>query len=300
MNWNMDDVPMFASVVETGGFSAAADRLGISKSTISKAVTRLEQGLGMRLLERNSRNVRLTSEGEIFYREATLLLEQASNTNELMAGMAAEPSGKLVVALPMAFCREFVARHLPTFRQRYPSVDLDIVITSQPIDIIRERIDLAVVVGTLEDSELTARKLYQSHLVWVSSPNYLNTIQMPRTLEEIRSHIQICEKRYALQQFKVRIGEQHLTMDLKRGIYQVNDPLSVREALIHGGGISLLPIQYARQAINNGQLQQILENVEIESRVASLTAIYPTRRLLAKKTRLFLDFLIEICADFEQ
>ena len=144
MKWNIDDIPSFIAAVEQGGISAAASKLNISKSTVSKALSRLEEALGVRLLDRNSRNVRVTSEGQAFYQHCIRIMEQVNEANGQMAGLISEPQGKLVAALPIAFSREFVAQHIEQFRQRYPDIELEIIITSSPVDIIRDQIDLAV------------------------------------------------------------------------------------------------------------------------------------------------------------
>ena len=154
MKWHLDDLPVFLAVVEQAGISAAARALGAPKSTISAALSRLESGLGLRLLDRSTRTLRLTAEGEAFRRQAQLIVEQAKEADALMGGLGSKPSGRLTVALPPAFAQDLVAPHLPRFRVRHPEVDLEIVVTTQGAAMVRDRVDLAVVVGALEDSEL--------------------------------------------------------------------------------------------------------------------------------------------------
>lgn len=296
MHWKIDDVPVYVAVVEHMGISAAAQALNLSKSKVSKSVARLEEALGVRLLERNSRNIRLTSDGRLFYQYGLQIMEQVSETNAVMAGLSSTPHGSLVAALPMAFCREFVAPSLEKFRTAYPQVELEIVITSHPVDIIKENIDLAVVVGSLNDSELIVKKLYEGGLVWVTSPDYINGNHLGDTLDDLLSHIHICEKRYGGNRFPVKTGDDRKYLDLSRDVMYVNDPIAVREAVAHGCGVSLLPNQYCKRYLLDGKLVQVYQHVAIDSSASVLSAIYPSRRLISNKARAFLEFLTELCA----
>lgn len=295
--WNLDDVPVYLAIVDKRGISRAALALGVSKSMVSKALGRLEEALGVRLLERNSRNIHVTTEGATFYRHAVLIMEQVNETQAIMAGLTSVPCGRLSVALPIAFSREIVSPHLERFHQQYPLVELDILITSHMVDIIREQIDMAVVVGPLHSSELVVTKLYRGGLVWVAGAMYVEQNLLGESLTDLRSHIRICEKRYGFTHFPVRVGEQKLYIDLSTGLMHVNDPIAVREAVLHGCGVSLLPWQYAKRHLENGQLVNVFQQVEFEAESAELSAIYPSRRLLSNRTRAFLDFLKQICAE---
>ncbi|KEA64147.1 Transcriptional regulator, LysR family [Marinobacterium lacunae] len=295
MRWNIDDVPIYLAIIDHKGVSAAAQVLGTSKSTVSKALSRLEEALGVRLIERNSRNLRITSEGEVFYRHASLIMEQVRETDAVMAGMTSEPRGKLVVALPMAFAREIVAPHLGHFHTLYPEVDVEIIITSRPVDIIRNQIDLAVVVGALNDSELVAKTLYESRLLWVTSPEYAARHDLGHSAEALLSHVHICEQRYGIPHFQIKLEGSKASLDLSKGVMHVNDPLSVREAVINGCGVTMLPGQYCKRNLADGSLVEVFQHISIETITAKLSAIYPGRRLLPSKTRAFLDFLSDIC-----
>lgn len=296
MKWNIDDVPIYIAVVEYEGISAAARFLGISKSTVSKAISRLEDALSVRLLERNSRNVRITSEGDIFYKRGMLIMEQVSETNAIMAGLTATPRGRLVVSLPIAFSREIVAPQLVVFQERFPEIELEILVTNKPVDIIRDQIDLAVVVGELQDSELVTKKLYRGELTWVSSPAYIKNNVLADSVDDLRSHIKIIEKRYGARQFPLKIGQQNTHIDLNSMVTHVNDPIAVAKAVIHGCGVSFLPDQYCKRYFESGELVPVYEHIDINSAAVGLSAVYPSRRFISNKTRVFLDFLINIAS----
>lgn len=295
MSWNLDDVPIYVGVVEQNGVSAAASYLQMSKSAVSKALARLEHDLGVRLLTRNTRNLRITSEGEAFYRHCLLIMEQVNEANAVMAGFKTVPSGRLVIALPMAFGREIVAPHLGQFRTQYPQIDLELLITSHPVDIIREQIDLAVVIGSLNDSDLMVKKLYESTLWCVTSPDYFKQNELGSTLDDLLEHIQMCEKRYVGKSFPIHVDGQKKTLTLNKKMISVNDPIAVRAAVLNGFGLALVPDQYCKQHLATGELVRVFEHIEFEPSVSVISAIYPSRRLISNKTRAFLDFLIELC-----
>lgn len=294
MQWHIDDVPVYVAVVEARSVTQAAQQLNISKSKVSKTLSRLEEALGVRLLKRNSRNLRLTSEGATFYRHALQIMEQVHEADEMMAGLTAMPHGRLVAALPMAFAREFVAPRLAEFRARYPHIDLELMITSHPVDIIREQIDVAVVIGALADSELISRTLHRGSLLWVTTPDYARAHGLDRDSLDPVPHVQVCETRYGVKNLPITLPDGRRTLDLSRGPIHANDPLVVREAVLSGGGVSLLPDQYCQKALADGALIPVFERVRLQESASVLSVIYPGRRLLASKTRAFLDFLGEV------
>ena len=297
MKWSIDDAPLFIAIVRHKGLTAAADNLGIAKSTLSKALTRLEKGLNLRLIERNSRSLRITPEGDAFYQQCLQIMEQVREADHVMEDLGAEPKGKLRVALPIAFSRDYVARRLPEFCQRFPKVELEIIITSHPVDIIRNHIDLAVVVGAQNDSELIMRPLHEGRLVWVSSPQYVAQHELGSTLDHLRSHIRLCEQRYASARFPVNINGQHAQLDLTDGVVHINDPISVREAVLSGWGVSLLASQYCRPQIERGELVPVFEHIGFEASAARLSAVYPGSRVTSAKIKAFLGFLSGICEE---
>ncbi len=294
MKWRIDDVPIFAAIVEQNGLSAAARTLGLSKSTVSSALARLEQALGFRLFVRNSRNIRLTPEGQTFYRQALLILEQVREADATAAGLSSEPAGRLAVALPPAFAQEVVAPRLAQFAERYPEVELEIIVTAQGIDPLRDRIDVAVVVGPLQDSDLISRTLLSGHLAWVTSPAYLEKNNIDPTPEGLRQHVQLCETRYGLARMPVHAAGTATHIDLLTGITHVNDPLVVRQAVIGGAGLSPLPELYCRKPVSDGTLVAVGGAVTFDLSASILSVVYPHRMLMSPRLRAFIDFLSDI------
>lgn len=295
MRWILDDIPLFAAVVEHGGMSAAAAALSMPKSTLSTAVARLEKGLGLRLFERHSRSLRLTEEGGTFHRHAQSILEQVREADAAVAGLRAEPSGRLVAALPPAFCQEIVAPKLAAFHAAYPKITLDLIANAHGVDLLRDQADLAVVVGKLADSELVVRTLIASPLIWVASPAYLAGTALGPGLDELRAHLRLCERRYAVAAMPVHIDGQATRIDLATGLSQVGNPLVAREAVIHGAGITPLPRHYCLDQLASGALVEVYRHITFDAAAATLSLVYPGRRLMSPRLRAFIDFLGEVC-----
>lgn len=291
MRWNLDDLPVFVAVVDRGGITAAADALGLAKSTVSTTLARLEASLGLRLVDRTSRALRVTPEGETLYARAQLILDLGRETEALMTGLAARPAGRLAVALPPAFAQEIVAPRLAGFRAAFPDVVFDITITSHGIDLLRDRVDVAVVVGPLDDSEFIARTLRSGRLVWVTSPGYLAAHEIGPAASDVAGHVQVCEKRYGLARVPVHIDGVAGRIDLDHGVTHINDPLSVRRAVLAGAGVSVLPEHYCREALAEGALVEVAPHITFDSTASKLTVVYPSRRLMSPTLRAFLDFL---------
>jgi DNA-binding transcriptional LysR family regulator len=297
MKWNVDHLPAFVAVADHGGISAAARQLGAPKSTVSRAVARLEEDVGLQLFVRGAKSLRLTHDGSQFYQHAIRILEQVEAASAELAGLNESPRGRLTVALPMAFGREIVAPRLNSFRDAYPEIRLDLRIGSGRPDLLRDAVDLAVVVGAVADSDLVQQKLIETPLIWIASPDVAAKLPASPDPVLLASLIGIVESRYAdapLAIRDVRGDTAHqVTLDTAR-LMQVNDPILVRDMVRAGGGLSFAPDIYCRSGLADGSLVQIYPDVRIEHQ-SSLLLLYPGRRLLPKKTRVFIDFLHEIC-----
>jgi DNA-binding transcriptional LysR family regulator len=297
MKWKIDDAPIFISVVEQNGITAAANALGIPKSTVSNAMSRLEDALQLKLIERGPRSLRVTSEGETFFRHCQTIVEQVREADAAMAGHTTVPSGRLTVAIPPAFCQEILAPKFVAFRNLYPEIELDLVITTLGLELVRDHVDLAIVVGPLEDSELISKALISAPLKWVTSPSYARQIEGVRDIQAIMPHIFLCEKRYGQVRVPVHVDGKPGHVDLRHGISQVNDPLVVRRAVLNGAGVSVLPVHYCRDQLADGSLVEVFQHITFDVAASKLTAIYPSRRLVSPRVRVFIEFISKICRD---
>ena len=297
MKWNVDHLPAFVAVAEVGGISAAARRLGEPKSTISRAISRLEDDIGLQLFVRGPRSLRLTHDGGQFYQHAIRILEQVEAASAELAGLSETPRGTLTVALPMAFGREIVGPHLTGFQTDFPDVRLDLRIGSGQPDLIRDSIDMAVIVGSATDSDLIQQRLIDTPLIWIAAPAIASALPENPTPDELASLIGAVETRYGAAPVSVVDGAgaaRDIALRRER-MMQVNDPILLREFVRANGGLSFAPDLYCRAAIREGSLVQVYSHLQI-CQESSLSLLFPGRRLLPKKAQVFMSFLRDICA----
>ena len=184
------EMEVFVCAVERGGFSSAAQALGLSPSAVSKLVTRLEARLGARLLLRSTRQLQLTPEGQAFYERAVRVLADIGEA-EREASAGAAPQGKVRINTSVPFGLHKLLPLIPVLRERYPRVELDVVLTDRVVDLAQEGADIAIRAGLLRPSRLRARRLGESGFAIVGSPDYLTRCGLPRTLAELETHVRL-------------------------------------------------------------------------------------------------------------
>lgn len=295
MKWNINDVPVFAAVVSKQGISTAAKHLGMPKSTVSRSLNRLESNLGVRLLERNSRQFRVTPEGDDFYKHSLLIMEQVEAAQDRISGFQTEPSGPLSVCFPIAFCREIVKGNLAEFNRRYPQIELDIRVSNERLDLINEGIDVAFQLGPLPDSDMIGTTLYETPLAWVTSKQYLREHPEIKKFSEALKHVRVSDKRYKRMNFTLKHERQRTALSLNSTMHST-DPLMVREMVINGAGVGLVPEIYCHRAYAEGELVRIHQDYIVDP-ATTVVAVYPSRRLMSEKARLLIDFLKELIKD---
>lgn len=298
MNWKLSELPVFVAVVECGGVSAAARQLRMPKSSVSRSVQRLEDDLRMRLLERNSRQLRMTSEGQAFYRHCQLIMEQVEAADAHMNGLVQAPSGELTVSLPVGFSRYVMAGRLGDFQQRFPQVSLKVEVTPRAVDLIGDHIDVAVQVGDLPDSDLIATPLFATPLIWVGSGSRYRADQTFADLEELHAHIHICERRYHRMPIEIMVGGQRRQLRIQAPL-ESSDPVLVRDTVMAGHGIGLMPRAYCLAELAAGTLVEVGRAFR-PARATRASAVYTSRRMLSSKTRAFIDFLRDLTAPLNE
>ena len=297
MKWNTDDLPVFLALCETQGVRAAATRLDMPKSTVSRCLSRLEENLDVRLIDRNTRQFRLTAEGERFLLHAQLIMEQVVAADEAISGLRHKPGGSLKIALPMAFSREVIGGRLAEFTTRFPDIRLEVLVTSQQVNLLTEDIDVALAVGPFEDSELNSQKIVETPLIWVASPSYVAQFDWTDQLAALRSHIKFCERRYKSRHLVVKGHRGRQYLDTSAAM-SVNDSILLREVIMQGGGVGLMPELYCRNPLRSGALVQVCPAIIPEPR-AQIVALTASRRLYPQKTRVFVDFARQCVKDYQ-
>lgn len=289
---------VFRHVAEMNSFAGAGRKLGLSPAAISKNIAALEARLGVRLINRTTRRMSLTEEGEIYLGHVTRGLDALTEAHDALCSPKLSPSGTLRVAAPMTITLTRLSKAIPGFLSRYPDLKLDLHLDDRRVDIVREGFDLAIRGSPgLEDSSLVARKLATMRHVLCAAPSYFAARGVPGTPSELKSHDLI---RFSLSStadfWEFRKDGKAERVEIGRR-YSVTSSLAVRDALRAGFGVNLIPYPYVEDDLRAGRLQSALD--DWETPVTTIHAIYPSRQHVAPKTRAFLDFLIEEFARFQ-
>ncbi|SIR92094.1 transcriptional regulator, LysR family [Aquipseudomonas alcaligenes] len=281
----LDDALIFTRVVECHSFTQAAQSLGMQKSTVSRRIALLEERLGVRLLNRTTRKLRLTEVGQAYYERCRQIMLDFAEAEQAVMQLQQAPSGLLRITAPIEFGQLFLGRVLGEFMRQYPQISAEVELTSRDVDPLEEGVDIAIQVGQPRDSTLIARKLFESRRRLCASPAYLAQHGTPRTVQELAGHRAL-----------------HLPVDSPRHwpllgeniacqrVLACNNITLAREAALAGAGIAALPVMISEAAVQDGELIELLPEARLPT--GELYAVYPSRRFQAMKVKAFLDFLI--------
>ena len=288
----LNGMAAFAAVVDAGSFTAAAKDLGQSKSSISKQISKLEDRLGARLLNRTTRKLSLTDVGRDYYERCRRIVEEAEEAELAVTTMQECPRGLLRVSLPHSFGARYIAPILPDFMKRYPDISVEVHMSDQTVDLVDMGIDVAVRAGNLRDSSLIARKLAEIRIMIAATPAYWDQHGRPEHPRDLSRHNCFT---YAYSQspknwyFQDKTGgEMWVPVD---GNLHGNSGEITLAALLAGLGVAALPTFFCPDGLENGDLESVLEDYCRPP--AGLYAVYPHSRHLSTKVRVFVDFLVE-------
>ena len=286
------EMAAFVRVVEAKGFSAASGGLGLSPSAVSKLVTRLETRLGVRLLQRTTRALHLTTEGEVFYAAARRIVSEIETIEEQITGQRDTPHGLLRVTTSVAFSTHQLAPVILEFMARHPLVELELLPTDRVIDMVEEGIDIAIRIGRLADTSFMARKIGEDKRLICAAPSYLARHGTPRRPEDLARHNCIVSReRPYLNRWQFRIDREVREIEVA-GRVAISEGEMQMQLALQGIGIVRLTRLTMAQAIRDGALVPLLGEFSAEDAVA-IHAVYPHRRHLAPKVPAFVNFLIE-------
>jgi len=286
------EMAAFVRVVDSKGFSAAAAGLGLSPSAVSKLVTRLEARLGVRLLQRTTRALHLTAEGEVFYAAARRIVGEIETLEQQMAGQSGTPQGLLRVTTSLAFATHQLAPVLSEFLGRHPLVQLDLMPTDRVVDIVDEGIDVAIRIGRLADTSFMARKIGEDKRLICAAPAYLARHGTPLHPQDLARHVCIVSReRPYLNRWQFKVDGQMTEIEVA-GRVAVGDGELQMQLALQGIGIVRLTRLTLAQAVREGALVPLLGDFSADEPV-TIHAVYPHRRHLAAKVPAFVNFLIE-------
>lgn len=286
------EMVVFVRVVEDGSFSAAAKTLDMSPSAVSKLVTRLEERLGAVLFLRSTRDLTLTTEGEDFYESSRRILEDLEEAEQSVGTGSAEPSGVLRVNTSIPFGTHQLVPLLREFRERYPSVQVDLSLTDQVVDLTRERVDVAVRVGKLADANFKARVLGRSRYAVVASPDYLKRHGTPHHPRELVGHACVgFNFKRSVSPWPFRTDGQVTELPVRASVF-TNNGETMLHLVLHGMGIARLGRFHVDRYLKSGQVVELLAEFN-PGDVEELHAIFPAKRHMSSRVRAFIDFLAE-------
>lgn len=287
---------VFRSVAEANSFKAAGRKLGLSPAAISKNIRELEAHLRVRLINRTTRRMMLTEEGKIYLEHVARGLDMLARADDALSPARSIPAGTLKVSAPMTVALTRLSKAIPDFLSRYPDLKLDLHLDDRRVDIIREGFDLAIRGSDgLESSSLIARKLTVMRHTLCAAPAFFEKYGKPTVPDDLRSLNCV---RFSLSGHADAwefTNEERTVRVPVNARYSPSSSLAVRDALLSGFGISLIPYPYVEEDLKAGTLQAALEDWRTVE--TTLYAVYPSRQHVAPKIRVLLDFLIDAFAE---
>ena len=280
----------FARVVEAGSFARAAERLDVSVSAVSRQVADLESHLGARLLNRTTRRLSMTESGQAFYERCVQLLADLEEAEEAVSASAIVPRGTLRITASISFGAGYLAPAIAEFQERHPQLRFDIELSDRAVDLVDERIDLAIRIGDIGSQALIGRRIGIAQMVCCAAPAYLAKHGAPRTPADLASHACLT---YAYSsagnvwRFTDAAKQAHAVT--VGGVAHANNGAMLAALAVAGVGITLEPDVSLAPDVRNGRLVRLLR--EYVPPTVNINAAYPSRRHLSAKVRAFIDFL---------
>jgi DNA-binding transcriptional LysR family regulator len=292
MKDRLNGMRVFAQVVEAKSFSAAADKLGVSKSLASRQVSALERALSVKLLNRSTRKLSLTEAGTLFYEHCARIVQEAELAEQRLSRTQSEPAGLVRVTAVPAFAVRHVLPALAEFYRQYPKIQVKLSCSNRALDLGDEGFDLGIRVSFNPPPNLVARKLATNRSLLCASPAYLERHGTPRRIEDLRKHECVLFPPLAPK------GVWTLRRDGRKysvpvaGVFETDEMDVVRAAVVAGFGIGILPLYVARDALQRGQLVPLLRQFQAVPESA-IYLVYLPNRTLSSRVRALIDFLAQ-------
>lgn len=290
-NISADDYILFATIVEQESMVRAAEHLGMPKATVSRRLTNLEAALGQRLLLRTTRRLTLTEFGQEFLDHCRRIAEEVASTQDFVRSQEERPRGRLRVSMPGEYAKQNFSRAFATFIEAYPEIQLDLDLTSRRVDLIGERFDLAIRMGTLDsDATLVARKIDEQSFGLYASPIYLALHSAPKHPDDLEHHaaVRLLSARGIAIPWKLMRGKA-VWEGVPPGRLTLNSLDVIQQLMLDGAGIGALPDRFVAEDVRLKRLVRVLPEWCLPTIPA--WAVMPMRRYLPAKTRALLAHL---------
>jgi len=280
---------VFRRVAECGNFSIVARELELSQPTVSKHIAALESHLDVKLLNRSTRQLSLTEVGKQYYEHCIHILDEMNEIESTLRNQKSQLTGILRINTPVTFGELNIVPHLWQFLALYPNLKIDLNMDDNYVDLVKEGVDLAIRVGPLSDSSLIARKIGDSPRVTVASPGYLAVHGEPESLQDLKDHNCIIYMLLTTRNQWHFTGPQGQETIKVNGRFSVNNPRTIRQAVLADQGIAVTPLWLIKDAIESGAAKVILTNYVPTP--LEIHALYPQRRFVPEKVRSFVNFI---------
>jgi DNA-binding transcriptional LysR family regulator len=285
----LDDLEAFLAIVEKGNQAAAARHLRRSVQSISRSLTTLERGVGVELVRRTTRQSSPTEAGLAFYRRIKPAFTEINDAKREAVNKRAEPSGLLRVSAPVLFAPIHVVPVICDFTKRYSQVEIELKTSDREVDLVAERIDVAVRIREMRDSELRARRLGELRVVVFGAPAYFAKHGRPKHPDDLtRHHCVLRLTNGDVEKWPFRVGGRRKTVRVS-GRFRTDSTAATHAAVAGGLGIGFSPLWQIRNLVDEGAVEVILENFEAAK--LPIYAVWPPTKIPLAKTRLFTDFL---------
>lgn len=293
----LDGLVIFVEVINAGSFTKAADNIGHSTSHISKEVNKLEERLGIRLMNRTTRSISLTPEGELYFQQCQQIIHDAEQAEDSVNQRQAEPKGTLKISCPVSFGFSHLRPIFSKFLMNFPQVNLELDMSGRKVDIVADGFDIVIrTADQLEDSSLISRHLFSSYGVTVASPEYIATHGQPEHPSELSQHQIITYshiKNPDIWHYQTKQGE-NIIVNLKSRV-TTNSPEMELELALSGHGITRMPKFYLDNKLETGELIALFD--DYRKNPINVYLVYASRKYMAAKVRSFIDFVIEELGD---
>ncbi len=296
---NSDDFVIFYHLVEHGSFSKAAECIGLTKSVVSKRVTRLEEELGVQLLYRTTRKLTLTEAGEVFFQHAREVFQSIQNAQDAMSGLGERLSGNIRITVPTISGELFLPKVIAGFSKKYPDISIQMDLDNRFIDIVEEGYDLAIRTGMLPDSSFIARRLVEARWVICGSPDYFSKHPAPQSYTELNNHncLTYSYQETGADEWLFQRDDKTFTIKVSGNLVS-NNASALRKAALYGQGLIYVPKVLVADDLYAGKLVQVLEHQVAKS--LGIYAIYPYTKHQPTKVRLFIEHLYQCYSEEQQ
>lgn len=295
---NLNRWGIFATVAELKSFSKAAERLKMSRPTISKQIMALEEVLGTKLFLRSTRHLQLSETGEVLYQHCAVIMREYYNAEDLLIAMLEKPCGELHISAPISYIQKLLTPLSIQFVERYPEIKLNFHSHQVAGEYFPKHVDIAIIVHKLKDSNLCYRKLGECGHMLCATPSYIKKHGQPQTPGELSS-FNFIQSNYAHISPSIEWGvtrDNHFEKVEVTGNITVDDALTVKNMVLNDAGITSLPSFVIHDEINNGELIQLLPDYQLAR--FPFYAVFPERKYMPPKLRAYINFLVEFFDDY--